>query len=205
MVCVWLWNRKQDFPCNAVEGFLPNWKSQRSLSNICHPYSCFKNHGIIFTLFHFWHLQERHPFQQHYFLKAAESPLSGLELRRANSTLDELHYAFYPLLSSVERISVDETVSRTVSLSMVLNPPHSGYKLLWLLPAYSLSNSFEFCCFLSLPVWFCCHGYISDPDCLPEMPVPVVEGGRRDGNGRSKAASALSGNFTEQCTISYIN
>lgn len=48
----------------------------------------------------------------------------------ANSTLDELHHAFYSLVSFVEGISVDEKVSRTVPLPMVLNPPHSGYKLL---------------------------------------------------------------------------
>lgn len=41
-----------------------------------------------------------------------------------------------------------------------------------------------------------------DPHRLPEMPVPVGEGGGEMGNGLSKAARELSGNFSEHRTVS---
>ena len=103
-----LWKAKQDSPCNVVEGFLPDLTSQRSLSNICHPYSWFKNHGIIFTLFRFWHLQKRHPYQQRYFFETTESPLHGLGLwtNKQRPLWASLWFLFPPCVC--RRISVDE-------------------------------------------------------------------------------------------------
>ena len=198
-----LWKAKQDSPCNVVEGFLPDFTSQRSLSNICHPYSWFKNHGIIFTLFRFWHLQKRHPYQQRYFFETTESPLHGLGLwtNKQRPLWASLWFLFPPCVC--RRISVDERArDRAGPCPWCWTPPHSSYKLLGLLPAYSLSDSFELCFFLSLPVWFCCHGYISDPHCLPEMPVPVVEGGGEMGMDCLRQRELSVGIFSEHRTVS---